>query len=133
MDDKDAMDKDREKRAKFIRKLIKSRKDVGDHALEHIHEIGADLPEECLMGLTDEIPVHLSYFYSCYLNINLFFEQINFAKVVRAYKYYKTILQLLSWQVGEGAAPKRWTLKCPIHLFYPREIAAAFPDAKLVW
>jgi hypothetical protein len=132
--DKDVMDKDREKRAKFIRKLIKSRKAVGDHALEHIHEIGADLPEECIMGLSDEIPVHLSYFYSCYLNIKLYFEAINSAKVVRAYEYYKTILQLLTWQTGDDPAnPKRWTLKCPIHLFYPREIAAAFPGAKLIW
>ncbi len=129
----EVMDKDREKRAKFIRKLIKSRRDVGDHALEHIHEIGADLPEECIMGLSDEIPTHLSYFYSCYLNIKLFFEVIDFHKVVRAYEYYKSILQLLSYQVGDTQNPKRWTLKCPIHLFYPREIAAAFPGAKLIW
>lgn len=130
---KTAMEEDREKRAKFIRKLIKSRQALGDHVLEHIHEIGADLPEECIMGLSDEIPVHLSYFYSCYLNIKKYFEVINFPKVVRAYEYYKTILQLLSWQMGETTGDKRWTLKCPIHLFYPREVAAAFPGAKLIW
>lgn len=25
---------------------------MGDHAVDHIHEIEYDLPEECLMGMT---------------------------------------------------------------------------------
>jgi hypothetical protein len=29
--------------------------------------------------------------------------------------------------------PRAWMLKCPVHLFYPTEIAHAFPDAKLIW
>ena len=29
--------------------------------------------------------------------------------------------------------PKAWMLKCPIHLYYPEEIAEVFPDAKLIW
>ena len=124
---------DRDFRAKFVRNLLSDREKMGDHAMEHIHEIGADLPEECLMALTDEIPVHLSFLYSDYINHKVFFTQIDYPRVKAAYLYYRKMLQLLSYQIGEVEAPRRWTLKCPIHLFYPREIAAAFPDAKLVW
>ena len=38
-------------------------------ALEHIHEVGADLPEECIMALNDEIPVGLAMLYSGYMQI----------------------------------------------------------------
>lgn len=124
---------DREKRAKFIRKLISDREKMGDHAMEHIHEIGADLPEECLMALSDEIPVHLSFLYSDYVRHDVFFNKIDYERVKNAYAYYRKVLQLLSYQIGEADKPRRWTLKCPIHLYYIKELAAAFPDAKLVW
>ena len=101
--------------------------------MDHIHEIGADLPEECLMALTDEIPVHLSFIYSGYLNHEVFFTKIDYPKVKAAYLYYRKMLQLLSYQLGEEKNPRRWMLKCPIHLFYTKEISAAFPGAKFVW
>ncbi|KAJ1432312.1 P-loop containing nucleoside triphosphate hydrolase protein [Ochromonadaceae sp. CCMP2298] len=129
----EAMVPDRQKRNRFVRKLISDRKKMGDHALEHIHEINADLPEECLLALSDEIPIHLSFLYSDYMEFGTFFKTIDYTRVVAAYSYYRKVLQLLSHQIGEGQAPRRWTLKCPIHIFYPKEIAAAFPDAKLIW
>ena len=58
--------KDRYKRSEFIRKLVDTRKSLGDHSLEHIHEVGYDLPEECIMALGDEIPVLLQQLYSLY-------------------------------------------------------------------
>jgi hypothetical protein len=131
--DAKAFAEDREKRAKFVRKLIADREKMGDHAMDHIHEIGADLPEECLMALSDEIPVHLSFMYSDYVNHEVFFNKIDYPRVKEAYLYYKKVLQLLSYQMGETTKPRRWTLKCPIHLYYIKELAAAFPDAKLVW
>jgi hypothetical protein len=124
---------DREKRASFIRKLIQTRQSFGDNALQHIHEIGADLPEECIMALTDELPLHMSYLYSAYLNYEKFFSDIDSDKVTAAYAHYKKVLQMLSFQVGESDTPRRWMLKCPIHLFYTKEIARVFPDAKIVW
>lgn len=124
---------DREKRAKIVRKLIKDRKSMGDSALEHIHEVDADLPEECIMALSDEIPCHLSYFYTVFSNHEVFFDKIDFPKVVKAYEHYKKVLQLLSFQIGQQKDPKRWMLKCPIHLFYTKELATVFPDAKLIW
>lgn len=124
---------DRNKRAKAMRKLIKQRQSMGDNALQHIHEIDADLPEECIMALTDELPIHLSCLYSCYTNTELFFKENTGKRVINAYAHYKKLLQLLSYQVGEANEPRRWMLKCPIHLFYIKEIAAVFPDAKIVW
>lgn len=128
--------KDNEKRRKFIRKLIADRQSFGDKALQHIHEIGADLPEECIMALTDELPVHMSCLYSVYLNWDKLFSdkaEINSDCVTSAYAYYKQVLQILSYQIGEVKDPRRWMLKCPIHLYYTKEIARIFPDAKLIW
>lgn len=128
----DEMKVDLEKRRKYVHKLIAFRKTLGDNALQHIHEIGADLPEECILALTDELPIHMSLLYSCYINWERFFA-ISSDCVSNAYSYYKKVLQLLSWQIGETEDPRRWVLKCPIHLYYIKEIARVFPDAKLVW
>lgn len=124
-------EKDRLKRAKYVKKLLQTRKSMGDYALERIHEVGWDLPEECLLGLTDELPVHLQYFHSTYLEIDTLLA----LDASDAYRYYKKILQLLAYQTGQrgDADEKRWTLKCPIHLFYPKQIAQVFPDAKFIW
>lgn len=126
---------DRERRANKVRGLLKTRKAMGDNALEHIHEIDADLAEECIMAMTDEIPMVMQYLHTGYVLGDEWFEIVSSPQVVKAYKWYKQVLQLLSYQMGspERENPKRWMLKCPIHMFYPREIAVAFPDAKLIW
>lgn len=120
---------DREVRKNYIKKLLATRRSMGDSALEHIHEVGYDLPEECLLGLTDEFPVMLQFLYSDYMEI----EKILSMDAKKAYLWYKQILQLLSYQVGEIDSPRRWTLKCPIHLFFIKQLAQAYPDAKVVW
>jgi hypothetical protein len=122
-------DIDRKKRTEVIRKLIDKRKQMGDHALSHIHEIEHNLPEECLMALTDELPINLQFLYSCYMAAKEFLT----LDARNTYVYYRKFLQLLSYQLGETESPRRWMLKCPIHLFYTKELAAAFPDAKLIW
>lgn len=133
------MEADRHKRAMYTKKLIQTRKSLGDHALDHIHEIGYDLPEECIISMADEIPVLPQFLYTAYLSITEWFAQMDFKTVVQAYTLHRKVLQLLSWQDGafpggvKGLKERRWLLKCPIHLFYTKEIAAAFPDAKLVW
>ena len=124
---------DREKRARFIRKLVKDRKAAGDSSLDHIHEIDADLPEECLMSLADELPLNLNYFYALILHWKKFFTEIDQPKVAAAFRYYKKVLQLLSYQIGEAENPRRWVLKCPIHMYYVKPIAEVFPDAKFIW
>lgn len=127
--DTSEQERDRNKRKEYIRKLLETRKSMGDYALQKIHEVGYDLPEECLLGLSDELPILLQYFYSGYLNI----DKLLSIDATGAYSYYKTILQVLSYQIGERTEARRWMLKCPVHLFYPREIGKVFPDAKFVW
>lgn len=126
---KSAFEMDAKKRAKFIKGIISSRKKMGDHALDHIHEIEYDLPEECLMGLSDSLPVMLQYIYSNYMNITEYLK----IDSTKAYEGYKKMLQLLSYQIGEEKAPRKWMLKCPIHLFYIKQIEKVFPDAQLLW
>ncbi|CAM9918894.1 unnamed protein product [Ectocarpus fasciculatus] len=120
---------DAKKRSKFIKNIIKSRKQMGDHALDHIHEIEYDLPEECLMGLSDSMPVMLQYIYSNYMNIREYVKLDS----TKAYEGYKNMLKLLSYQIGEEKSPRKWMLKCPIHLFYIKQIEKVFPDAQLLW
>jgi len=130
--DKETLAADQEKRFQFIKKLIDQRKKLGDKALEHIHEVGADLPEECIMALTDEIPVGLAMLYSGYMQIDKYLsgKQI---RVDLAYEFYRKYFQLLSAQIGESSKPRSWMLKCPFHLFNVPEIAKAYPDAKFIW
>ena len=124
------MTKDRQKRRGHIKKILEMRKNLGDSALAHIHEVGLDLPEECLLGLSDEIPVQTQHLFADYMNIETFLELDS----TEAYRRYRKLLQLLDDQLdGPSKESKRWMLKCPIHLFYPKQIATAFPDAKLIW
>ena len=127
------MAKDRDGRRQFIVDRIKERNFMGDSALENLHEIGADLPEECLMCLSDEIPLSFHYLYTVLLNLTTAFKEISPERIVAAYASYKQYLQLLSFQVGDRTTPKRWVLKCPLHVFYLKELAKVFPDAKIVW
>ena len=129
--------KDRESRAKFIRRLIATRKRMGDRALEHIHEIGSDNPEECFFALSDSVPCLSQYLYSMYMHPETAMPVMK-QHMTGAYLWYRKYLQLLSFQTGEvggkdGGGIRTWMLKCPAHLFYTSEIAKAFPDAKLIW
>lgn len=121
--------KDRSKRRNYIHSIISQRKSMGDEAIAHIHEVETDLPEECLLCLTDHLPCLPMLLYDCYMNIDAFLT----VDSTDAYTSYKKYLQLLSYQTQDDVNPKRWMLKCPAHLFYPKQIAAVFPDAKLIW
>lgn len=122
----------REKRCKLVKSLLKRRDFIGDDALTHIHEIGADLPEECLVAMREDIPLNLQYLMSLYMNFDYLYERM---KVTSAYVWYKKVLQMLSFQYSdeEARSPRRWMLKCPAHLLYTKEIASVFPDAKIIW
>jgi hypothetical protein len=124
---------DSAKRAGYMKKLLQKRKDAGDSALEHIHEIGYDVPEECLISMSDELPCLTQHFYSVYMDLPLFLDKIGSEAVRNAYHYHKKTLQLLAYQAGDAASKKTWMLKSPMHLFYIKELAAAFPDATIIW
>lgn len=124
---------ERQERAKFWRALIKQRKSMGDNALDHMHEIDADLPEECVVNMTEELPLQMSWFYTIFMNYELFTKIVSGDRAVNGYRYYKQFLQILSYQLGDLQSQRRWVVKCPLHLFYIQEIAKVFPDAKLIW
>jgi len=121
--------KDRVKRRNYIDGILSQRKSMGDEAIAHIHEVETDLPEECLLCLTDHLPCLPMLLYDCYMNIDAFLT----VDSTDAYTTYKKYLQLLSSQTNDDTTPKGWMLKCPAHLFYPKQIASVFPDAKLIW
>jgi hypothetical protein len=124
---------DSRKRAEAVRAQLKVRQDAGDRALEHIHEVGYDFPEECLMAMSDEIPCLTQNFYAVYMNTRDFFAQVGRRAVEDTYRRYRCVLQLLAYQHGDFKAQRRWMLKSPIHLFYIKELAVAFPDATIIW
>jgi len=128
--DSNDINDDRNMRMKWARKVIQRRSQLGDRALMHIHEVDSDLPEECIVTLSDEIPVNLMLFYSSYMNSDLFFHDMN---IKRAYERHKEYLQVLSAQVGETKDPRRWMLKCPMHLWFMDDLLSVFPDAQLIW
>ena len=120
----------RKKRRDWVAGKLEMRKFLGDDSLTHIHEIGADLPEECFMAMREEVPLLLQHLTSVYMDYDAVRYKLDFKA---AYQFYKKILQLMSYQVGETTDPRRWTLKCPMHLSFTKEISSVFPDAKLIW
>lgn len=121
------------RRENFVKAQIKKRQDAGDRALEHIHEIAYNVPEECLIAMSDEIPCLTQNFYAAYMDMPTYFSQISSRAVTNCYLTYRKVLQLLAYQVGDFDGQYRWMLKSPIHLFYIKELATAFPDATIIW
>lgn len=146
---------DREKRAADARQQIAGLNSLGDKTMDNIHEVNSDFPEECVVGLSDEIPISFHFLLSSLANMTEFCKVIPPTRIEAAYRSYKKILQLLSYQVGEGteantdaetetetetegghkeaAAGRRWVLKSPLHSLFLKELVEVFPDAKFVW
>lgn len=128
-----ALASDRQQRMEIVRKRIEERHVMGDDGLEKYHEVGYDLPEECLFGLADEIPTMFHYMFMSVTNWPEMRSKLPDEQFVRAYQWYKKILQTLSWQIGDRNNDQRWVLKCPLHIFMIPFLAKVFPDAKIVW
>lgn len=54
----------------------------------------ADLPEECLLALSDEIPILMQFLYTAYMNMEVWFDVVDSDSVIRAYKWYRWV----KWQ-----------------------------------
>lgn len=124
---------DRETRAQFVRDRVAERNRSGMASMAEFHEIGADLPEECMMGLAADLPTAFQYLYTCLCQPQIFVKELRGKRVIEAYARYRSLLQLLSFQTGDLHGAQRWTLKFPVHIIFIAEIAKVFPDAKLVW
>ncbi|MFT5576891.1 MAG: hypothetical protein ACI89D_002420 [Bermanella sp.] len=91
-----------------------------------MHEIGAQLPQECVAILA-------AHFMSeqlvvCY-NIPSYRKWLMAQDLSEAYQWHKTSLQHMQSGFGEK---KRWLLKTPPHIGYLETILNVYPDAKIV-
>ena len=82
---------DRKARAEAVKKILGVRRLLGDRTLDDFHEIGFDLPEECLFALSDEIPFSFHYVYTCMLNCDEFLGSVDHVQRLRAYRSYKKV------------------------------------------
>jgi hypothetical protein len=125
---------DREVRAKRLRDRLKIRSILGQDGMENIHAVGADLPEECLHAMCDEMPCGINHLFAALVNWDIFIQHSREkGDIIRAYEWYKKLLQILQYQQGDLDGEKRWVLKSPIHILFLPELKKIFPDAKLVW
>ncbi|RYG58368.1 sulfotransferase, partial [archaeon] len=131
---------DRQKRRDLICQGMKAFKSMGGDEIEDRHESGCDLPEECLYALSDQLPVamHRLCFTGHYWYDLRDRGVLKDSDLVAAFQSYRQVLQVLTFQSAAArgekeAAGDNWVLKCPIHIMMIRQLAAVFPDAKLVW
>lgn len=130
-----AMDADRAARTEAIRQRIEQRKNLGISIFDKFHELGHDLHEECLFALSDVIPTMPLFVWAATLGMKEYLATVTESEIVKAYESYKRFLQLLSYQASEAerSDPRRWVMKCPLHIMFIKQLAKVFPDAKLVW
>jgi hypothetical protein len=126
---------DRAKRAAVIKQHVDQKMSLGMRTMEQFHEIAYDLEEECLFGMNDEVPIGVHYVMSNTMDKDEYNRVVPSKDILRAYQSWKRQLQLLTFQMKDEdlSNPRRWVLKCPLHINYVKELATVFPDAKLVW
>ena len=85
-------------------------------AMQHVHRIGYDDPEECTVPVSLELPWSLTE-----LGFTTFAaKEMEAMGAGDAYCFYKQYLQLLAWQQRQSDSEQgdefTWMLKCPFHL-----------------
>lgn len=90
-----------------------------------IHELGADLPEEChrLLGVTFASPI-----YALRYRIPDYADWLPKQDLRVAYAYHRLLLQCMMRRRTGG----RVVLKCPTHLWQMKALAAEYPQATVV-
>jgi hypothetical protein len=98
--------------------------------IQYIHRIGYDEPEECTVPCSFDLPWALTE-----LPMHVYSAKETFPLGAgKAFELYHAFLQLMTWQAPDRRdADFVWMLKCPFHLPYLEELAAAFPGATVVW
>jgi hypothetical protein len=90
-----------------------------------IHELGARLPEECLIITSHSF---LSFQFQTSHDVPRYQTWLEGQNLGPSYDEHRRFLQHLQWRWrGE-----RWVLKAPAHLFGIREIFDVYPDAGLI-
>ncbi|KAJ8601649.1 hypothetical protein CTAYLR_009823 [Chrysophaeum taylorii] len=117
----------REKRVKYWESKLAQLKAVIPH-IEVIHEIGAEEPEECHLGLSVEVPMLPTTYRHLIRHVVEDAPNIRLPSFESAYELYKRQLELLAEDPS-----RRWVLKCPLHVGFVEDLLTVFPDATLVW
>lgn len=90
-----------------------------------IHPVEAEAPEEDVLLLEYSL---MSQVPPATLNVPSYNEWLARQDMTPAYRYLKTLLQVLHWQQGA----RRWVLKTPAHLEHLDVLLAVFPSAKII-
>ena len=102
---------------------------AGD-AIQNIHRVGYDEPEECTTPLASDVPWSIPEIGF----ITYAAEEVNKIGAGHAFEHYYEYLQLLTFQAKERRnVDFTWMLKCPFHLPYLSELYKAFPGSTVVW
>jgi hypothetical protein len=125
----EALTKDRAARHKNNRWEFNLTETVAGDAIQSIHRIGYDEPEECTTPCGMELPFNIPTIPF----MTFAAKEIIALGAKEAFPKYKQYLQLLAFQTAERQGPFTWMLKCPFHLPYLTELHATFPDATIVW
>lgn len=94
--------------------------------LASIHEVGAELPQECMPILAHSL---LSPQPSVTFNIPSYQAWVDAQDAAPAYRYHLHFLQHLQSRVMRD----RWVLKSPAHLATLDALLAEYPDARLIF
>jgi len=128
---KEDLEKDKIKRVKYCQKNIDTLLSLVPHGAD-IHELGAELPEECMLLMGVDAPMLIFNFHTL-LNVQEVFYKWNWSQPYM--NYYKG-LQIIKHYRGlrEGSPDtRRWVLKSPPHLGALDFLTNVFPDARIVW
>ena len=90
-----------------------------------VHHLEADAPEEC-NGLFDAS--FCSIIPAFAFRIPSYLDWLETHDATHAYTFYKQQLQILSHHFPG----KRWVMKAPMHLCFPKALFGVFPDARVL-
>ncbi|MFG2004148.1 sulfotransferase family protein [Spirillospora sp. NPDC048911] len=97
--------------------------DLLNPALKAVHDYGPHLPEECVVGLGSAFR---NWGYSATVRLDGYTRWLADENLTGTYLGYRHILHTLD----DG---RRWLLKAPAHTAELASLAAAFPDARVVF
>lgn len=97
---------------------------VVSSGLVTIHEYSGRMPKECLSAMS--LAFRSEEFVARY-DIPSYEHWLHRVDMRPAYDMHRRVLQVLQ----RGAPPRRWVLKCPVHLQYVPTLLDVYPDARL--
>jgi len=129
LEDNEALSVDRLQRKASNRGEFQATMFLAGDAIQSIHRIGYEEPEECTTPCAMELPWNIADLPLMAFASDVVHEMGG----GEVFKWYRRYLQILSFQSDEANATKTWMLKCPFHLPYLGELSSEFPKSLVVW